>query len=174
MEHVILSLISIAIILGSGMMLAQSAVLSADQFSSKWKDMEVMAEDLARTMIAATTAQAIAPWDGVIEVTVENTGQRTLGKFADWDVMVQYYDSSNIYQIRRLDYVSGTTLGDNQWVVYAIQVNGSSEIFQPGLLNPGEQVLLRLKPVPDLGNGKTLLVVVDTPNGVATSIHFES
>lgn len=170
MEHVILSLISIAVILTSGMMLAQTAVLSADQFATKWKGMEVRTEELARTGIAATSALWVSP---MIEVTVQNSGQRALGKFADWDVVVQYYDASSVYYIRRLEYVAGTSPGENQWVVYAIQLNGSTETFQPGMLDPGEDLILRLHPVPELGNNKTILVVVSTPNGVTTSMQFK-
>lgn len=173
MEQVILSLISIAVILTGGMMLAQSALLSADQLSTHLKEMEVRTEELARTAVAATSARAITPWAGVIEVTVENSGQRVLGSFTDWDVMVQYYDVDSTYRIRRLDYVSGTSPGDNQWAVYAIQLNGAAETFQPNLLDPGEELLMRLKPVPYLGNGKTILVVIATPNGVTTSIQFK-
>lgn len=172
MEHVILPLIAIAVFLTSGMMLAQTAVQSADQFSTRWKEMGVRTEELACTAISATAIQARVPWNGVVEVTVENSGQRSLGKFADWDVVVQWYDASSVYYIKRLSYVTGTSPGDDQWAVYALQLNGSTETFQPGMLDPSEQLILHMKPVPDLGNGKALMVVVSTPNGATTSIQF--
>ncbi len=169
MENAILSLICIAVVLSGGMTLAQSAMLSADQISTEWKKMEVRAEDLARTAIAATDADYTS---GMVEVEVENSGQRTLGKFSDWDVVVQYYDSDSTYYIRRLTYATGTSPGDNEWVVYALRFNGNAETFQLGLLDPGEDLMLRLKTVPTLGDNKNMLVVIAAPNGVTTTIQF--
>jgi hypothetical protein len=47
------------------------------------------------------------------------------------------------------------------------------ELFEPGILNPGEVVLLRLKLSPQPGDGTTNLVSISTFNGVNTSAQFQ-
>lgn len=170
METAIVSLICIAVILSGGMIMAQSAISSADQLFVDWKAMEKRATDIANTIISATgvTDQGTSGF----EVNVKNTGQRVIGNFSDWDVIVQYTDAPGNYKITRLAYISGTSPGNNEWAVNAIQWNGAAEVFQKNLLDPKEDMKLRLKPNPGVGPGKTIYILISTNNGVTTSIQY--
>jgi hypothetical protein len=99
-----------------------------------------------------------------------------LAQFPDWDVLVQYYDAINGYHIQRLVYTENSDPGDNEWTVntiYSDQGMTQEELFEPGILNPGEVALLRLKLSPQPGNGTTNLVSISTFNGVDTSAQFQ-
>ncbi len=170
METAIVSLICIAVILSGGLSLAQTAVLSADHISVEWKKMETRSTDMANTAISATAVadQGTSGFD----INVKNTGQRVLGNFSKWDVVVQYYMASGTYYIKHLSYVAGTSPGNDEWAVNAIQWNGSTEVFEVGLLDPKEDLKLRIKPNPAVGPGKTILVVIATDQGAITSIQY--
>ncbi|MBI4287308.1 MAG: hypothetical protein HY671_02630 [Chloroflexi bacterium] len=170
METAIVSLICIAVILTGGLMMAQSAVLSADQLSVDWKAMERRSTDIGNTIISATGV--VDQGNGGFDINVRNTGQRVIGHFSDWDVIVQYYEASGTYAIKRLSYVTGTSPSNNQWAVNAIKRNGATEVYAPGLLDPREDLTLRLKPNPPVGPGKTILVIISTDRGVTTSIQY--
>lgn len=170
METAILSLICIAVILSGGLMMAQSAMISADQLSADWKAMERRSTDIANTIISATGV--VDKGAGGFEVNVKNTGQRVLGNFADWDVVVQYYDAPGNYKITRLTYTTNTSPGNNEWSVNAIHWNGVTEVYEKGLLDPREDLKLQVKPIPPLGNGKTIFIVMGTDRGVTTSIQY--
>jgi hypothetical protein len=63
-------------------------------------------------------------------------------------------------------------LGDNEWQVAWIQFNGKPEIFEPNILNPKEQMLIRAKLNPAVGAGTTNMAVVATPSGITASTYF--
>jgi len=47
------------------------------------------------------------------------------------------------------------------------------EVFEPGILNPGEVLFLKLNLVPSPGSGTTNMVTVCTAKGVVASAQFE-
>ena len=110
-----------------------------------------------------------------MEVSVLNSGKVHLAQFVDWDVLVQYYDATGDYHVSQLSYTENSTPGDNQWTVVNIYTDaslGQEEVFEPGILDPGEAVLLRLTLTPSVGVGTTNLVTVSSANGVVTPAQF--
>jgi hypothetical protein len=65
---------------------------------------------------------------------------------------------------------------DNKWIVAAIYSDdtlGQEEVFEPGILNPGEVMLIEMKLAPPPGTGTTNWVIVSSYNGVVASAQFE-
>jgi len=65
---------------------------------------------------------------------------------------------------------------DNKWIVAAIYTDdtlGQEEVFEPGILNPGEVMLIEMKLAPPPGTGTTNWVIVSSYNGVVASAQFE-
>jgi hypothetical protein len=111
-----------------------------------------------------------------VEVALRNSGQTKLGDFARWDVIVQYYDSGGTYYVKWLPYIEGTP-GDNEWRKKGIYLNSenlTAEVFEPGILNPGEELVIEAKLNPPVGVGTTNLVVTSTPSGIPASITFSN
>ena len=97
-----------------------------------------------------------------------------LNDFPRWDVVIQYTGSDNNYYIKRLPYTAGA-LGNNQWTVTGIFLDAQTsdpEIFDPGILNPDEEVVLQIKLNPAVKALSTNLVSVVTPNGIVSQINF--
>jgi len=88
-------------------------------------------------------------------------------------VIVQYYRGGNYY-VLRAPYTSDYPPGANQWSIEWIRVTetGTDEVYEPGILNPGEQMRIRVSVSPSVGSGTTNQITVATPNGVATSVIF--
>ena len=107
-------------------------------------------------------------------MALANSGQTKLSDFSRWDVIVQYYDDGGSYHVRWLPYTDGNP-SDNEWTVKGIYLNAGSqtpEVFEPGLLNPGEEMITEAKLSPSVGVETTNLVITSTPNGIPASITF--
>jgi len=172
METVIVSLICIALMVVGGMTMSQGFLSSVDTSMASWENMGEINEEIMRTELSSINTTQ--PSAAKLDVTLGNSGQTKLNDFDKWDVVVQYYDSSGSYYIKWLPYTDGT-LGRNEWKVKGIYIdaeNKTPETFDPGILNPGEEIIIRAKLDPPVGRGTTNLVVVSTPNGVSTSTPF--
>ncbi len=169
-----MAIICIALLLFGGLAITHSTLSSVDMVSTSWKEMETNSGEIARTEIEATTADLDATRT-IVRVTVVNQGQVSLHDFSKWDVIVQYYDEVDVYHIVRVDYTSSATPADNQWTVEGIYLDasaGTPEAFEPNILNPGEEMIAKIKLSPAIKGVTNFLVAVATPNGVATSKTF--
>lgn len=174
MESVLAAIVSVALILFATLTVTQGALSTADLFSENWKAMEERSGEIARTEITITD---VATASGqYVDSTVENAGSVSLGSFSTrWDVIVQYYDGNNgNYYIIWAPYTSSNPPGDNQWTVEGIYLAGTStpEVYEPGILNPGEEVVIRFKANPVVGLSTTNRITVAASNGVTTSAIF--
>lgn len=149
--------------------MAQGFITSVDASTSGLEEIGQRDEQILRTELTPLDATMVS--NDTVELVVENTGQTKLSNFDQWDIIVQYYDETQTYHIEWLPYTSGSP-GNNEWTVSWIRVNGSPELFEQGILNPGEQILLTVKLDPAAGPGTTNLAVVSTPSGITASIYF--
>jgi hypothetical protein len=169
METTIVSLICIALVVFGGMTMSQGFFTSVDASTSGLEQIGQRDETIMRTELSSVIASQPAP--NILEVTMENSGQTKLADFDKWDVIVQYYDSTGTYYSKWLPYTE-ETLGDNEWEVAWIRLDGAAEVFEPNVLNPKEQIQIRAQLSPSVGAGTTNMVVVATPNGIPVSAYF--
>jgi hypothetical protein len=169
METVIVSIICIALVIFGGMAMAQGFMTSVDASTTGLGEIGQRDETIIRTDLS--TVSAALPSADTLEVILENSGQIKLASFDKWDVIVQYYDSSGDYHTKWIPY-TGASLGDNQWKVAWIRLDGAAEFFEPGVLNPKEQIMIRARLNPVVGSSTTNMVVVATPSGITASAHF--
>jgi len=170
MAVLIVTIVCIAMIVVGGMTLSQSYLTSADTTALNVNQLSVMEGDIARTDLTITRAVQLN-WADYVRVTVKNTGQTKLSSFNKWDVIVNYVGSGGSVASKWLPY---TLLPpeDNQWQKARIGFNGPIEFFEPGILNPSEEmvVLVHLDPQPQATS--TGDVSISTPNGVYSSSPF--
>ena len=172
MSNAIVALVVIALMLVASLTWSQAAFTSLDSASQSFQQTTKTTQEVARTDIEIVNVQKQG---GFVEVSVLNSGKVHLAQFVDWDVLVQYYDATGDYHVSQLSYTENSTPGDNQWAVVNIYTDASleqEEVFEPGILDPGEVVLLRLNLTPSLGTGTTNLVTVSSANGVVTPAQF--
>jgi hypothetical protein len=152
------------------MTLSQGMLTSADIAATSVQEISVREGEIMRTDLEVFRAAELS-WAGLLRVTVKNTGQTKLYDFDKWDFIVRYTDSSGVNHAEWLPYTSGV-LGNNQWQKVRIGLNGPVEFFEPGILNPEEElvILAKLNPLP--GSATTADVTVAALNGACNSLSF--
>jgi hypothetical protein len=169
METAIVSLICIALIVFGGMTMSQGFMTSVDAGTAGLEAAGQRNETIMRTELSPVSANMSAA--NTLDVTLENSGQTKLADFARWDLIVQYRDSTGNYHSTWLPYTEGA-LGDNQWQVAWIRLNGAAEVLNPGVLDPKEEIKIKAQLNPAAGAGTTNMVVVATPNGIPAEAYF--
>jgi len=168
-ETVIVSVICIALMVFGGMTMSQGFLTSVDSTTFGLSEMGQRDEDIIRTDLDMnSTAMQSAT---TLEIYLDNNGQTKLADFQNWDVIIQYYDSSGNYYVEWLPYTEAA-LGDNQWEKSGIYYNGEAEIYEQGILNPGERLKITAKLNPAVGPDTANMVVITTSNGVSASVPF--
>jgi hypothetical protein len=172
METAIVSILCIALMIFGGMTMSQGFMTSVDASTVGLGEIGERDETIMRTDLTPISTNLESPWGpDPLEITLENTGQTKLADFAKWDVIVQYYDSSHNHSIFWLPYSEGEP-GSLEWTVEEITLDGEPETFEPGVLNPGEQITLRAILDPSVHSGSTNMVVVSTPSGITAQTYF--
>jgi len=172
MSNVVVTLFVVALLLVAVMTWSQASFGSLDSGAQSWKEMADTATEVSRTDIEVTDAREQGSY---VEVDVRNCGEIHLAGFADWDVITHHYDTTGTYHISRLSYTGNSTPAGGQWTVadiYTDDTMAQEEMFEPGILNPGEVMVVRMRLSPDAGPGTTNWVIVSTSNGVASSAQF--
>jgi hypothetical protein len=169
METAIVSIICIALIAFGGMTMSRGFMTSVDTSTTGMNTEGQRNEIIMRTEIIPLNTNL--PSDNTLEITVENSGQTRLADFDKWDVIVQYYDNASTYHITWLPFTK-ETLGDNEWQEAWIRINGAPEVYEPNVLNPKEQMLIRAQLNPAVGAGTTNIAVIATPSGITASTYF--
>ena len=173
MSNAIVALVVIALMMTAALTWSQAAFTSFDSVSQSLKQTVQTTQEVSRTDIKVIDAQTQGAF---VEVSVLNSGEVHLAQFAKWDVVVQYYDGIGSYHISQLSYTENSSPGEGQWNIVNIYTDeslGQREVFEPGILNPGEVMLMRLSIAPLPGVGTTNFITVSSANAVATSAQFK-
>jgi len=171
MSNAIVTVIMTALMLAGVSILAQGSFTAVGSVSDSWKDMEVRSSALSRTDMGVLDVSYATP---TLDVTLVNTGGESLRNFGKWDVVAQYYETDGTYNTTYLTYTTAT-LGDNEWQKVGIYLDASAstaEAHQPQILDPGEELVIRLSMTPVADAAANNVIVIGTPNGVTVSEPF--
>lgn len=169
METAVVSLVCIALIVFGGMTMSRGFITSVDSTAMAMDQMGQRDEKIMRTELTPTYV-ATASGRTILNVYLTNTGQTKITDFSKWDMIIQYLSDSGYY-ITWLPYTAGA-LGNNQWKNNGIYWNGNSEVFEPGIVNPGEEIRIQAQLSPAIARDTDNRVVVSTPNGVPATYVF--
>lgn len=165
METIFVSIVSIALILISSITMTASSIRSTNKLADSIKQMESRTLEIRRTDISAAPPASYT--GGSINLTIVNEGQISFAEFSDWDVIIQFQDGRVAY----LPYSETNPPGDNQWAVAGIyRIGGLPEVFDVGILDPGEQMTLSIIADPELQVDEACRVTVSTHNGVQAQV----
>jgi len=170
-ETAIVSIALIALIIVGGMTMSQGFLTSVDSTMVGVEELSVREGEIMRTEI--TTINVTQPSSNIFDLFLRNSGQVKLSSFSKWDVIVKYHNRGSYY-VTWLPYVDGSPR-DNEWTVpgiYLCSENLTAEVFEPGILNPGEEMIIQAKLKPGIKRDTSCDVVVSTPNGVSDSFAF--
>ncbi len=168
MAAAIVSIICIAMIVVGGMTLSQGILTSTDSAALSVEAISVREGEMMRTNLDILRASQLS-WGDDLRVTVNNDGQVKLASFDRWDFIVSYEAEDGTLLSTWLPYTDSAPLA-NEWEKARIGLNGPLEYFEPGILNPGEEmvILANLDPLP--GNATAGEISFTTPNGVYDSV----
>jgi len=179
MESAISSLIIFAVGLFAAVTLSYTYLETQDSLwtAGQIRQAEILERDRTEIDIQSTETQDNG---SVVKVVIQNSGHIKLADFDHWDVVVEYYseglaeEDPDIYQVAWLPYTS-EALDDMQWTVSGIYVDASTltpEVFEPGILNPDEEMVIQAKLAPTVGMTTTNRITISSLNGIDISSHF--
>ena len=172
MSNAIVTLIMAALMLAGVSILGQESFTAFGQVSDAFKDMEVRSGERSRTGLSTLSVSYSTP---TLDWTLVNSGSEPLRDFEKWDVLVQYYETDGTYHTAWLAYTTASPVTDNNWTVQGIYLDAATqkaEASQPNILDPEEEMVLRLRVSPAADSTANNLVIAGTPNGVTLSSPF--
>jgi hypothetical protein len=175
--HALLLLLSFAGLLVGTLTMAQSCNAALDGVVRSEEEMVERTWQMARTRLSRLATEIEA--QGInIRFTLKSRGQTLLTDFSRWDLVVQYWGQAqggqDSYLIKRLVYTQGTP-GNDEWRVEGIYLNaqaGTPEVFDPGILNPDEEMKVHMKLDPKVAPQSTNRALMVTSYGIAVPVHF--
>ncbi len=173
METVVAALIIIALVLFGMLTLAHGYLSAQDQILESWQAMEARVGEQSRTSLLPVRAEALGVGD-VVEITVRNDGHTKLADYQQWDVILQY-DAASSRVTEWCPYAGAAEPAPNQWTVTGIYLDAQrdiAEVYEPGILNPGEEMVIRARISPPVMEGTTNVASIATPNGITASTVF--
>ncbi len=166
MESGIPALFIAAILIVATVLIGRGGFIGMDNVGQSLKVSEV--RNLERRGTEIVVANTSIDGTGAnVTITLRNDGQSLVGDFSRMDVVVQYFDEVAVRHDKWIAYTSGP-LASNTWTTGTF----TSDVFEPGILNPGEtmQIVVRLNPV--VGAGTTNKIVIASEHGVTTQALF--
>jgi hypothetical protein len=167
METAITALIIISVLTLSVLALSERSLSAQATISTASAAMQERVGERARTGLAPIEA-VVLPAGDYVQVTVRNVGSTKLADFGQWDVILQYTDGTGGYHATWYPYPS-------KWAttIYMNAGTGVPEVFEPGILNPEEEMVVLVDVLPYVvGTGTMNLATVVTPNGIRASTVF--
>ncbi|MBN8637306.1 MAG: hypothetical protein J0M07_18415 [Anaerolineae bacterium] len=169
METLIAAIFVIFLMVFAGFNLAQTTMSAQQTMQAAVVEMYDRHDVQDGTQLTTVDAHT-TDFGATILVTLANTGMQAVSDFDKWDVIVHYGDDLAGYHINWL----GTGNVNNEWSPGPLQlhiesVTPASEIYNRGILDPGEQVTLTIRVSPPVEAGTGIVVRVATPNGSSTT-----
>ncbi len=168
METAITALIVIGVMVLSIIGISNRALSAQAVISESSRVMQEREGERLRTNLS-TLGVTTADDGSSVQVTLRNTGMTKLMDLPKWDVILQYADGGS-GQVKWYPY--GVAV--NEWN-HRIYQNASSqvpEVVEPGILNPGEELLITVNVSPPVAPNSTNLATITTPNGVTVTAVF--
>ncbi len=160
METVLVSLFTVIMLIVCTLGMANASLTAASSISETYRDIETQSNTIQWTSINAehTSDQGTA-----LVISVANEGQTDLGEFDLWTVIAERPGQGP----HLLPYNPNSFPGSNEWGVKQITLtDGRPEVFDPGILNPGEVLELLIELDPPLEEEDVARITLATPNGV--------
>ncbi len=176
MGNALISVIALAIMIAGVFAVLNSLFESNSTTSRALVDEGIALSEVVQARIAAT--RALVSGDDVgtnVDITISNTGNVDYGDFDEWNITVEYRSESSGLEVKRLSFSDVTS--DNRWMLRAIYEDADSalqEVVDPNVLNPREEMVVRLRLNPAVQEETKGRVVVTPPVGEPTTIFFSA
>ena len=163
MDSILPALLAAGILLLSSLMIGRSSFTSFQVMGDSWQEAEENSIQRVRSEIEITD---ISPSGSDVDVTLLNAGATDIVDFSKMDVVMQYVGGSQ----NNIRYVAFTTEGapqpDETWRVILV----TNDVVDPGVLNQGESMTIRIKlsPAPDAASSHWVQITTELGISVAS------
>ena len=155
MENAITGLIIIGVLILALLGLSEQSLSAHANISEAIRQMQDRLVKRGRTDITPVTAATLMSPDYV---------QVKLADYNHWDAIIQYADVVGVNHVDWYGYPTGWT--------ETIDQDGQPEVFERGILNPGEEIVLTIHLPADVQIGSINRAIIATPNGITASTIF--
>ncbi len=174
MSTLIVALFAVMIILAAMAGYATSTVRSQDQINYSVKVTRDTAGDISRTSVSSLGATVTT--NTRLDFTLKNVGQSNFRQVSDWDLIVWYHGATgNGLEIDRLTYTTSASPSAGEWTLTGIYEDAGTlnpEVYQPGIVNPSEEFIVRAELGPAVASSSTNTVTLAVEQGVAITETF--
>lgn len=165
-------------IITGAVVLMQGALAPQGELSDAWKTLKANSREMIQTKMSALGVD-VTGGGSDIELTIRNDGQTLLRDFDKWDLIVAYDPTTTSSGLRfvSLVYTDQASPASGQWSVPGIYLDASesdSEVFGPGVVDPGEEFVVRAKIGIPIGTPSTNTLLLAVANGVTLSAQFNN
>lgn len=175
MSSLVLALVSVMVILAAMTGLVVGFTGPQAQIGETVKESSALYGAISRTELTSLSVSVISA-GATVDWSVGNIGQTQLRVFADWDVVIVFQDSaSSGLQVQRLTYTTSPTPAAGEWTVTGVYRDAgtlTAEVFNPGIVDPGEEFIIRAQLSPVISTPTTNSVTLAVENGVTVSAQF--
>ena len=175
METSLSGLIVATLLVVSALMLARSYLSTQDALWDSWQAAQARVDERSRTEMVPISYE-VQPSGQWVDIVLRNQGTARLADFDRWDVIIEYDSGSSRY-VEWLIWVPKSQPGFHDWSVWEIYRDAEQslpEVFEPGIWNPGEEAMIRVRVKPGISSNTTNRVTLGTANGISTSMVFEN
>lgn len=168
MENTLSAIIIIFLLLFGALTLSQETFSAQENLAEAWHTVQDVRLDTLNTRFRTITTHADP---AAITLTLLNDGSTNLTNFDRWDLIVSYYDPLGDYHVEYLPYAATPTPG--AWSVTGIYLDAAlprDEVFDRGIWNPGEELVVLVRQAAALGIGEAMQAVLAAPGGITLSI----
>jgi hypothetical protein len=172
METAFVSLICVALMVIGGMTMSQGFLSSMDRTSNNIETISQRDEEIMRTNIVVV--EASQPTADSLKVVLRDSGQTKLGNFNRWDLIIHFRDINGQDRVNWFPYVESVP-AYNQWSISGFYLNAgtySPEVFEPGILNPEEEMVITCRIDPSVEPASVNRISIATPNGITATKIF--
>ncbi len=131
--------------------------------------------EIARTELTSLNVSVISA-GATVDWSVGNIGQTQFREYADWDVVITYQDSAGAgLQVQYLTYTTNASPAAGEWTVTGVYRDAgtlTAEVFNPGIVDPGEEFIIRVELSPSIATPTTNTITLAVENGVTVSAQF--
>ncbi len=166
------ALIAFAVVIGASFTaigdLTGISASSADSLRASWSEAERIVDSNIEPTSASSTGTDV-------DVVISNSGRLKYAEptLSEWVVIVRYDDGGGTSHIEYLSYAE--TLSTGSWTVQQIYLDQSTlttEVYEPDVLNPNEEMVVRARLANTPGAATVNQITVSPPEGPRKSVHF--
>ncbi len=181
LSNIILGLIVTGLILITATALFSAGLRGANVIGTSFDSSTDRDYQQSRTWLTGPTPLptpgylSLSAYPQPFDITFTNTGEEDISSdFPDWDIIWELRTASGL-QINRLAYTSSTPAA-NEWAISGIYQDAdslTSEVFDPGVINKGEDLIISINPDPAVEGTHWARLSVAVSNGVTAKSIFE-